>query len=69
LEITIRGEPFAHLLFHAVLTYSNWQWIRICHSESLLALRRERGQSFDLGKGVSPLILVSIIFCHNYYLH
>jgi len=39
LEITIRGEPFAHLLFHAVLTYSNWQWIRICHSESLLALR------------------------------
>lgn len=39
LEITVRGEPFSHLLFHAVLTYSNWQWIRICHSESLLALR------------------------------
>ncbi len=39
LEITIGGAPFAHLLFHAVLTYSNWQWIRICHSESLLALR------------------------------
>ena len=39
LEITIAGEPFAHLLFHAVLTYSNWEWIRICHSESLLALR------------------------------
>ena len=39
LEITIGGQPFDHLLFHAVLTYSNWQWIRICHSESLLALR------------------------------
>lgn len=39
LEITIGGEPFSHLLFHAVLTYSNWQWIRICHSESLLSLR------------------------------
>ena len=39
LEITIGGRPFDHLLFHAVLTYSNWQWVRICHSESLLALR------------------------------
>lgn len=39
LSITIAGEPFSHLLFHAVLTYSNWQWVRICHSESLLAVR------------------------------
>lgn len=39
LAVSIAGEPFPHLLFHAVLTYSNWQWIRICHSESLLALR------------------------------
>jgi hypothetical protein len=39
LSVTIAGEPFSHLLFHAVLTYSNWQWIRICHSESLLAVR------------------------------
>lgn len=39
LEITIAKEAFPHLLFHAVLTFSNWQWIRICHSESLLALR------------------------------
>lgn len=46
LEITIRGEPFSHLLFHAVLTYSNWQWIRICHSESLLALRGGIQSSF-----------------------
>ncbi len=39
LAITIGGQPFDHLLFHAVLTFSNWQWIRICLSESLLALR------------------------------
>lgn len=39
LEITIGGERFSHLLFHGVLTYSNWQWVRICFSESLLALR------------------------------
>lgn len=39
LQVTIAGERFEHLLFHAVLTYSNWEWIQICQSESLLALR------------------------------
>lgn len=39
LGITIGGESFDHLLCHSVLTYSNWQWATICHSESLLALR------------------------------
>lgn len=39
LEITIQGEAFSHMLCHCVLTYSNWEWATICHSESLLALR------------------------------
>ena len=39
LGITINYKPFPHLLYHCVLTYSNWQWATICHSESLLALR------------------------------
>ena len=39
LGITITREPFPHLLCHCVLTYSNWEWATICHSESLLALR------------------------------
>jgi len=39
LGITINGQPFPHLLCHCVLTYSNWEWATICHSESLLALR------------------------------
>ncbi|MEK7218371.1 MAG: IS21 family transposase [Patescibacteria group bacterium] len=39
LGITIRGVPFPHLLCHTVLPYSNWEWGKICHSESLLALR------------------------------
>ena len=39
LEITIAGEPFDHLLYHFVLTYSNWEWGRICFSESLESLR------------------------------
>ncbi len=39
LEVTIAGEAFSHRLCHCVLTYSNWEWGSICHSESLLALR------------------------------
>ena len=39
LEITIAREPFPHLLCHCVLSFSNWEWATICHSESLLALR------------------------------
>ncbi len=39
LGITIGGEAFEHRLCHHVLTYSNWEWATICHSESLLALR------------------------------
>ena len=44
LGVTIRGEPFAHLLAHAVFPFSNWEWTTVCHSEnfaSLLALVRE----------------------------
>ena len=40
LAVTIGGEPFPHMLCHPVLPYSNWEWITICHSESMVALRR-----------------------------
>jgi transposase len=40
LQITIGGERFDHMLCHCVLTYSNWQWASICHSESFLALKK-----------------------------
>jgi len=40
LGITIRGERFDHLLCHSVLSYSNWEWGVICHSESLLSIRK-----------------------------
>lgn len=39
LGITIAGKPFDHMLCHCVLTFSNWAWATICHSESMLALR------------------------------
>lgn len=40
LHITIAGEPFKHLLSHAVLTYSNWEWAEIAYSESFLSLKK-----------------------------
>lgn len=39
LGITLQGVPFAHILIHSVLTYSNWEWGRVVQSESLLAIR------------------------------
>ena len=40
LGVTIQGEAFDHLLCHVVLPYSNWGWVTVCQSESMLALRR-----------------------------
>ena len=39
LGISIQGAPFAHLVIHSVLPYSNWEWGRVVQSESLLAIR------------------------------
>jgi transposase len=38
LDITINGQRFDHLLFHFVLTYSNWETGTICFSESFESL-------------------------------
>jgi hypothetical protein len=38
LGVTIQGSPFAHLIYHFVLTYSNWETGTICFSESLESL-------------------------------
>jgi transposase len=39
LGVSICGVPLDHLMFHAVLPYSNWQWAVRCRSESLLSIR------------------------------
>ena len=39
LRVTICGVKMDHLMFHAVLPYSNWQWAARCRSESLLSVR------------------------------
>ena len=38
LAVTIGGQPFDHLVYHWVLTYSNWESITICFSESFESL-------------------------------
>jgi Integrase core domain len=38
LEITIGRQTFEHLVYHFVLTYSNWETGTICYSESLESL-------------------------------
>lgn len=38
LSVTIAGQPFDHLAYHFVLTYSNWESVRICFSESFESL-------------------------------
>ena len=38
LGVTLAGQPFDHLLYHFVLTYSNWETVMICFSESFESL-------------------------------
>ena len=38
LGITLEGQMFEHLVYHFVLTYSNWETGTICYSESLESL-------------------------------
>lgn len=38
LGITLVGQTFEHLVYHFVLTYSNWETGTICYSESLESL-------------------------------
>ncbi len=38
LGVTLAGRPFEHLVYHFVLTYSNWEMGTICFSESFESL-------------------------------
>ncbi|MBV8114821.1 MAG: IS21 family transposase [Silvibacterium sp.] len=50
LGIRIAGEKFPHLLYHFVLTYSNWEAGTICYSESFASLSEGLQQAlWELG--------------------
>jgi hypothetical protein len=38
LGVTIAGQTFDHLLYHFVLTHSNWEHVTVCFSESFASL-------------------------------
>jgi len=38
LGVTIQRHPFPHMLYHFVLTYSNWETVKLCFSECFEAL-------------------------------
>jgi len=38
LEVTIASQRFDHMVFHFVLTHSNWEWANVCFSESFESL-------------------------------
>lgn len=50
LGVTIEGQRFAHLIYHFVLTYSNWETGSICFSESFESLSEGLQKAlFELG--------------------
>src|SRR5579859_2471803 len=55
LHITIADQPFPHMLFHLVLTYSNVEAVTICFSESFEALAEGIEQSLWSIGGVPKL--------------
>ena len=38
LGVTLQGQPFPHLVYHFVLTCSNWEDVTLCFSESFASL-------------------------------
>jgi len=54
LGVTIAGEAFAHLLYHFVLTYSNWETGAICFSENFESLSEGlQNALWELGWGAA----------------
>jgi len=46
LRVTIAGQPFDHMVYHFTLTYSNWESVTVCFSESFEALSRGLQDAF-----------------------
>ncbi|HEX8712845.1 MAG TPA: IS21 family transposase [Terracidiphilus sp.] len=50
LGVTINGQTFPHLIYHFVLTYSNWETGTVCYSESFESLSEGLQNAFwELG--------------------
>jgi len=50
LKVTIAGERFDHLLYHFVLTHSNWEYVMVCFAENFANLSTGMQNAFwELG--------------------
>jgi hypothetical protein len=50
LGVTIAGQPFDHMIYHFVVTYSNWETGTVCFSESFESLSEGlQNALFELG--------------------
>ena len=56
LGIIVANQKFDHMLFHAALTYSNWEYIDLCFSESFEALAQGIQGCFQAIGGVPQRI-------------
>ena len=52
LKVTINKKPLDHMLFHSVFTYSNWEYVHLCRSESFEALSAGLQDALHLAGGV-----------------
>ena len=55
LKITLNHQPFEHLLYHFVLTYSNWESVSICFSENFEALAEGLSKALKALGGVPQI--------------
>lgn len=59
LAVTINGQPFDHLIYHFVLTYSNWETGTVCFAESFESLADGLQNALaELGGGCDQALLV-----------
>jgi len=56
LGVIVANQKFDHMLFHAALTYSNWEYIDLCFSESFEALAKGIQGCFQAIGGVPQRI-------------
>ena len=50
LGVTLFGRPYPHMVYHFVLTYSNWESVTLCPSESFESLALGfQNAAFELG--------------------
>jgi hypothetical protein len=59
LGVTIAGDPFPHLFFEFVLSYSHWTWVAIAFGETFEALAASRAVPADILHFAARVVVTS----------